>query len=55
MKEKRMKTITNLISFIALLIALLTLVFYSFDTYRLVSGLVVLSCSITLYLNTFKN
>lgn len=55
MKEKRIKTITNFISFIALLIALLTLVFYSFDTYRLISGLVVLSCSIALYLSTFKN
>ena len=55
MKEKRMKTITNFISFIALLIALLTLVFYSFDTYRLISGLVVLSCSISLYIETFKN
>lgn len=55
MKEKRMKTIINFISFIALLIALLTLVFYSFDTYRLISGLVILSCSISLYIETFKN
>ncbi|UOC05448.1 MULTISPECIES: hypothetical protein [Lactobacillus] len=55
MKERKLKAVINLGNFIALLIALLTLVFYGFDTYRLVSGLVVLSCSITLYLNTFKN
>lgn len=53
MKER--KNIIKLIDFIALLIALFTLVFYEFDTYKLISGLVVLSCSTSLYIETFKN
>lgn len=53
MKER--KNIIKLINFIVLLIALFTLVFYEFDTYKLISGLVVLSCSISLYIETFKN
>lgn len=54
MKERKIKNIIKLINFVTLLIALFTLVFYKFDTYKLISGLVALSCSISLYIDTFK-